>query len=416
MVKRIIAICFIYICTAVAWAILGTTVFVRSNQSDSTLRSQLASLWGTPQEQSPAQGWYSVPDTETYTTTEDGKEVTRIRSKHRSVQLPLDKSRVQAGLHLDYRRKGLLWYSTYTVNFAGAYDFHNDTAQPQDVTFSLNFPTGQAIYDDVTFTVNGAPLAIANANMEAYGTYRMAPGETDTLRVAYRSQGLESWTYNFGDKVNQVKDFELRVATDFSGFNFPENTLSPTDERKTASGWDLAWNYKNLISGYKIGVAMPDKLQPGPITWRISFFAPVSLLFFFFIMFVITTVRGIELHPMNYFFLACAFFSFHLLMAYLVDHIALSLAFVICSAVSVFLVVSYLRVVAGMRFAAFEAGLAQLIYLVLFSYAFFFEGFTGLAIAIGAILTLFVVMQVTAKIRWSEQFARKPVASFGTQP
>jgi len=48
-----------------------------------------------------------------------------------------------------------------------------------------------------------------------------------------------------------------------------------------------------------------------------------------------------------------------------------------------------------------------LIYLVLFSYAFFFEGFTGLAITIGAILTLFVVMQMTGRIQWTEKFTRR---------
>jgi hypothetical protein len=112
---------------------------------------------------------------------------------------------------------------------------------------------------------------------------------------------------------------------------------------------------------------------------------------------------------MNYFFLACAFFSFHLLMAYLVDHISIHLPFAICSAVSVFLLVSYLRLVVGMRFAAIEAGLAQVIYLILFSYAFFFQGFTGLAITIGAILTLFITMQMTARVRWSEKFATGPV-------
>jgi len=127
------------------------------------------------------------------------------------------------------------------------------------------------------------------------------------------------------------------------------------------------------------------------------------------VLFVLTTIRGINLHPMNYFFLACAFFSFHLLMAYLVDHISIHLAFAICSAVSVFLLVSYLRLVVGMRFAALEAGLAQVIYLILFSYAFFFEGFTGLAITIGAILTLFFTMQMTARVRWAEKFATGPV-------
>ncbi len=96
-------------------------------------------------------------------------------------------------------------------------------------------------------------------------------------------------------------------------------------------------------------------------------------------------------------------------MAYLVDHISIHLAFAICSVVSVVLLVSYLRLVVGMRFAALEAGLAQVIYLILFSYAFFFEGFTGLAITIGAILTLFITMQMTAQVRWSEKFATGPV-------
>ena len=71
------------------------------------------------------------------------------------------------------------------------------------------------------------------------------------------------------------------------------------------------------------------------------------------------------------------------------------------------LVVTYLRLVVNLRFALVDAGLAQLIYLVLFSYAFFFEGFTGLAITVGAILTLFVVMLMTGRIQWSERFAGK---------
>jgi hypothetical protein len=198
------------------------------------------------------------------------------------------------------------------------------------------------------------------------------------------------------------------MTTNFKDIDFPDNTLSPTRKAEAGNGWTLDWNYKNLVSGYQIAMTMPEKLQPGPLAGRISFFAPVSLFFFFFLMLIITTLRGIELHPMNYFFLAAAFFSFHLLLAYLVDHISIHLAFAICSAVSVFLVVSYLRLVVGMRFATREAALAQFIYLVAFSYAFFLKGFTGLAITIGSILTLFVVMQATGRIRWRERFQPQP--------
>lgn len=412
MVKRIAAILFIFLCTTVAWAILGSTIFYRTYNSDSQLKGRVASNWGTPQQQAPPTATYVNKFSKQVTSVENGKEVTRSEERQRLLSLPLQKSRVDVGLHLDYRRKGLLWYSTYRVRFAGSYEFSNPEDTPRDVTFTLHLPAEQAIYDDVTFSVNGTPLSLSSQKMDTYGTARLEPHQTAVLSVGYGSRGLESWKYNFGEGVSQVRDFELRATTDFGGFDFPEGTLSPTQERPVSGGWQLAWNYRNLVSGYTIGVSMPQKLQPGPLAGRISYFAPVSLLFFFFVLFTLTTIRGIELHPMNYFFLACAFFSFHLLMAYLVDHISIHVAFVICSCVSVFLVVSYLRLVVGMRFAAVEAGLAQLVYLVLFSYAFFFEGYTGLAITIGAILSLFVAMQVTGRIRWAEKFAPRSSPSF----
>ena len=191
----------------------------------------------------------------------------------------------------------------------------------------------------------------------------------------------------------------------------PENSLSPTEKEDTGHGWELKWDYQNLVSGFNIALKMPQKLQPGPLAGRISFFAPVSLFFFFFLIFVLSTLRGIDLHPMNYFFLACAFFAFHLLLAYLCDHISIHAAFGVSSAVSILLVVSYLRLAVNLRFALVEGGATQLIYLVLFSYAFFFEGFTGLAVTIGAIVTLFVVMQMTGRIKWEERFARRPAAA-----
>jgi inner membrane protein involved in colicin E2 resistance len=195
------------------------------------------------------------------------------------------------------------------------------------------------------------------------------------------------------------------MQTNFRDIDFADDTLSPSSKRLMPDGWELTWQYSNLVSGFQIGMTMPEKLQPGPLAGEISYAAPVSLFFFFFLMFIITTLRNIDLHPMNYFFLATAFFAFHLLLAYLVDHISLHAAMIVSSLVSVGLVVSYLRLAVGARFAALEAGTAQLIYLVLFSYAFFWRGYTGLSITVIAIITLFVVMQATGRIRWSDRFA-----------
>jgi inner membrane protein involved in colicin E2 resistance len=406
MIKRIAAITFIFLCTAAAWGILGVTIFDRTYDSDSTSAGRVASTWGAPQNQTPPAASFeeTVPIKEE--KTENGKKIETITQEKVITPLPLESSHLNVDLNLEHRQKGLLWYSTYKVGFDGAYAFRNTSAKDQNVTFTLNFPTAQAIYDDLVFTIDDVPIALTNEKNSAIGSAKVAAGKTANLKVGYKSQGLNDWRYSFGTSdVAQVRDFSLKMTTNFKDIDFPDNTLSPTQKTETANGWNLDWNYKNLVSGYQIAMTMPEKLQPGPLAGRISFFAPVSLFFFFFLMLIITTLRGIELHPMNYFFLAAAFFSFHLLLAYLVDHISIHLAFGICSAVSVFLVVSYLRLVVGVRFATREAALAQFIYLVAFSYAFFLKGFTGLAITIGSILTLFVVMQATGKIRWKERFA-----------
>ncbi|HEU4629060.1 MAG TPA: inner membrane CreD family protein [Gemmatimonadaceae bacterium] len=406
MAKRIAAIVFIYLCATAAWAVLGATIFARTYHAGSTTRESVAASWGTAQEQAAPTATAERTVLREERSEENGHTVVRTVQDVAHDELPLERSRVSAAFDLDHRQKGLLWYSTYTVDFAGRYRFRN-TSTSDSVRFTLPFPSKDAVYDGLVFTVNGAPVPTTNADGLLVGRAVVPSGETVELAVGYRSQGLDSWRYAFGAEVAQVRDFELRMRTDFDRIDVPPNTLSPTTKERSGDGWLLTWRYASLLSGYEVGMTMPQKLQPGPLAGRISLFAPVSLLFFFLVLFLITTVRGIELHPMNYFFLAAAFFSFHLLLAYLVDHISIHLAFAVASAVSIALVVSYLRLVVGSRFALREAALAQLVYLVLFSYAFFFEGFTGLAVTIGSVLTLFVVMQMTGRVRWSVLFAAR---------
>jgi inner membrane protein involved in colicin E2 resistance len=409
MLKRILAIIAIFACTCVAWMILGTSIYLRTENAGSELSSRVASTWGTAQEQHPPVASYVTKVTKTLETEENGKKIKKTETHDVSNVVPLDSSQIVADLHIDYRQKGLLWFSTYRVGFAGNYTFQNPTGQEESFTIRLPLPSKQAVYDGMEISLDRQvlPLDFRGAEVTAHGVLK--PNATGAVPIAYRSQGQDNWIYKFssGDEVARVKDLHLLVKTDFGGFDFPENSLSPTEKRQTSEGWELQWDYQNLVSGFNIALRMPQKLQPGPLAGRISYFAPVPLFFFFFLVFVLSTLRGIDLHPMNYFFLACAFFAFHLLLAYLCDHVSIHAGFVISSAVSILLVVTYLRLVVNLRFAVVEAGLPQLIYLVLFSYAFFFEGFTGLAITIGAILTLFVVMQMTGRIQWTEKFARR---------
>ena len=406
MIRQLVALVFIFVCTTIAWMILGGTLSSRTYSSNSQLQGQVASTWGAPQVQSPPTAVYKVTETRTVKEDDHGKTTIRTENIVNAYSLPVDASHIDVKLNLDHRQKGLLWYATYGVDFSADYKFRNDTNQSQNVEFRLPFPAQRAIYDGLVMEINGTAMPVTADDGGASLHAVLAAGQTATLRTAYHSQGLTSWIYKLGDGIAQVRDFSLTMHTNFKNIDFAEDMLSPTAKESIDGGWLLTWRYANLVSGFQIGMTMPDKLQPGPLAGEISFFAPVSLFFFFFSMFIITTMRNIDLHPMNYFFLAAAFFAFHLLLAYLVDHISIHAAMLISSAVSIALVVSYLRLVVGLRFAALEAGTAQLIYLVLFSYAFFWKGFTGLSITVISILTLFVVMQATGRIRWSEKFSR----------
>jgi len=408
MTKRIAAIVFIFVCTSIAWMILGATVSYRTNSTDEELHSRVSTNWGTVQSQSPPFAHYSatVPVTEKKTTNGETVEVTK--NELRWFNVPLESSSIQAAFRYDPRKKGLLWYSTYHISFDGKFKFRNPSDRAQNVAFLFPLPAEKAQYDDISVTLDGRALELSHDKNSITAFADLPAGGEGELGVHYLSQGLDRWTYSFGDSVNQVRNFRLDAGTNFQDYDFASNSLSPTYAGTHRGGADLTWEYKDLVSGYPIVLIMPQKLQPGPLVERISLFAPVSLFFFFFLLFILCTVRGIDLHPMHYFFLACTFFSFHVLLAYLADHISIHAAFAICSAVSIFLLVSYLRRVVNPRFAFRVAGLIQLIYLVLFSYAFFFEGFTGLSITIGAILTLFIVMQMTATVHWTEKLTVKP--------
>ena len=398
-----------YLVAVGGWIVLGGTISYRTDRQDADLKSTVGQLWGIPLEQKAPWGVIAAEtNTQTSRPNDSGNGIVYVRpgATSETYEAPIAANDIKISFELDQRQKGLLWYSTYRVRFSGDYVFENPRDRSGSLTVNFAFPAANGHYDDFKLEMDGAavPFTRQNANL-IVATIPCEGRSRHHVLINYNSQGMDRFIYRFADGVSEVRNFKLIANTDFDGYDHPANTISPNvTKQRVGNGWQLTWDYKDLIAGTGIGIEMPQKINPGPMAARISFFAPVSLGFFFFLIFVISLLKGVRLHPMNYFFLAAAFFAFHLLMAYLADHITIHAAFALSSMVSIILVVSYMRIVAGNRFAFLEVATAQLIYLIGFSYAFFFEGFTGLVVAIGAILTLFVVMQSTARIDWSEQF------------
>ena len=414
---RLFAIGFILVVATFAWFALGASVTARSGEFDGRLASEVVQLWGGPHRQlAPAvfvererqvQEQVQQPASGGRTVT---ASVTRTAIDRDPV--PLAFSRVDVDLRLEHRQKGLLWYDTYTVRFGARYAVRNPDPAPRTLVLRIVFPSKDALYDQFLLRFNGVdapPLTDLSHGLEVRA--RVAPGAEVPIEFGYASRGLDEWRYALAEAgVGQVRDLSLRMTTNFEDVDFPPGTMSPASIVRSGPGATLDWKFASLVTGQAIGIDLPGKANPGPLAARITFFAPVSLLFFITVLVILGVLGGESLHPMNYAFVSAAFFSFHLLLAYLVDHLQIHLAFGIAALTSLALVVSYLRIVAGTRFALVRAGLAQLVFLVFFSYAFFFEGYTGLTVTVGSIVTLFVLMQSTARVDWSAVFRRDAMA------
>jgi inner membrane protein involved in colicin E2 resistance len=415
---RLMGVVCVFVFAAFGWLVLGGVTSSRTSEQRGTLDGRVADLWGSPQmQQAPAfeLHWTEQASKTEQITDDTGhtRTKTTVENVARVQSVDPMRSRIESDLHLDQRRKGLLWFPLYDVGFRGAWSYRHAEDVPRDLRIAFTLPDKSGVYDDFRFVVDGVDLApkLKTKDGLVATTMPVKPGQTVTLEVGYRSRGMTEWIYRPTADIGQIEDFGLKMKTDFADIDFPKLTMSPSKKTRTASGYELEWNFSRLVSGYGIGMVMPTHIQPGELAAHMSFSAPVSLGLFMVFVYVITLLRRVEIHPINYLFVAAAFFSFNLLFSYTADRLPVESAFLLSSAVSVGLVVSYLRLVVGPRFALVEAGLAQLLYQVGFSTAHFFEGYTGLSITVLVILTLFVLMQLTGRVSWTNVFARPPLPS-----
>jgi len=411
---RFFLIILIYVGAACAWAILGGTIEWRTVDRNDALNEEITSRWGPSGLVQTAPGLAA-----------GGAG---------------DPARSEIKVHFDHENRymGLVWFSTYTVSFSGAYTVAPRAAAQSAETFAFDLPPGARAFENLSLSLDGQEQNITAAKS---GNRLCVPvpadGKEHLVTIGYRTQGRDRWIYDLArgreakpasssrgrgseeapaadaGQAAMVKALSLVATTNFREIDYPKGCVSPTPhmaEPVEGRGMKAEWHFENRSTRERMGIEMPSRENAGPIAARMAFHAPVSLFFFFTVMFTIVVLKKIPLHPMHYLFISAGFFSFHILMAYLVDHVDIHEAFWICAAVSVLLVVSYMRLVAGVKFAVVYAGLAQLVYLIGFSYAFFFTGWTGLTVVIVAIVTLFVLMQTTGRLNWNEVFAAKPAA------
>ncbi|HTU56801.1 MAG TPA: inner membrane CreD family protein, partial [Polyangiales bacterium] len=304
--KRVFAIGLIWAVAAVGWMILGGVTQHRETAQSSSTREDVQSLWGSPQSQSAPQltfNWETQSRQSRSEQRPDGSTVQvseLVTEKHTSAQLP-DSSRVDVDLRSDLRRKGLIWYSLYDVQLAGDYAYKHVQEQRGVLAVRFSFPDASAVYDGFKFLVNGSDFsgAVDAADGSIVANIPVAPGDQVEISLAYKSRGLSSWHYRPTQGAARIRDFQLNLTTHFRDIDFPEQTLSPSAREATADGWKLSWRFEQIVTGFAVGMVLPQRVQPGELASALAYSAPISLFFYFLVIYVLATLRRIDLHPVN---------------------------------------------------------------------------------------------------------------------
>ena len=124
-IVRLLGIFAVFLITAAAWLVLGGVVTSRTSEQSFALDGRVSDLWGRPQVQlAPTftEEWtVEVASTENVTDPRTGlvSVVQKVERVPQSQRVDPSRSRLEVDLHLDQRRKGLLWYPLYDVGFAG---------------------------------------------------------------------------------------------------------------------------------------------------------------------------------------------------------------------------------------------------------------------------------------------------------
>ena len=425
-VQKIAALIVIFFSVTIAWVILASTTLWRTSNTSTSLKNSMESTYGGELEINAPSLYRMVAEDAgsakpNSLMIEDDKFPAygeTLETKDGSVSYypkyaTLESSDINIDIKLDRRKKGYLWFPTFKSHFKATYQFLIDNVvEGEPYYISSVFASSNNIYTNVKVSVNGKEIDNIIEFLTRERRLLVMPDNTGkvSLLVEYDATGMGQLEYRIAPQykeLTQINNFNCVISTDFIDYDFPRNMLSPTTKEDASSFAKLTWNFSNIITGKDIGLVIPNKLNYGEITSRVSFFAPIPLLFFFVVLLIISVVTKQDIHAMHFFFLTLSFFSFHLMFSYFSDQMHIYLSFGVACMVSLGLTVSYIMHFLSKKMAFIIVPLTQIVYLFIFSFSFFFDGITGFIVTICAVVTLFILMQLTAKLNWHEVFNPK---------
>ena len=209
--------------------------------------------------------------------------------------LPLAGQDVTVDAVMNYRKRGLAYFSGFDFTFRGAYRVDNGEGKTIDLVFvfPIQLAKNQVLLSDLEFLVDGEPqpVDLVESADRLVWTGRLDDGQSLAIDIAFTGRGLDAFTYLL-DPALPVRDFSLAFNItggdhfDYDAGVVPASATVPGDGEVS-----LTWEFASLESGVPVGVRLPSEKSFDHIiatmvrrTWApfVLFFAIVAALAVYF--------------------------------------------------------------------------------------------------------------------------------------
>jgi hypothetical protein len=191
--------------------------------------------------------------------------------------------------------------SYYSALFAGKYKFKNPNPEPTMLRFSFPLPEQSGTLSDFEFKFAGELVPQPDLSSGYIVEREVVANAEVEVSVKYKNQGAGTWTYDFGNRREPIKNFKLTINTP-RAVKFLRGSLYP-NERGLSS---LTWNLKNVITSQGVVLSFPERSLRETLT-KVFSFAPLALLLASVWIFAWAWRRHLKLEPVQVALMLLAF-------------------------------------------------------------------------------------------------------------
>lgn len=378
---------FIFLPLLVGWMLLAERLEMRTYKAIGSQLESVKQIWGSNLAQPMPSVRYK----------RFGSDVSTLNRGE------IDTSDIQLNLKVDYRKKGLVYYTGYQATFIGKYTLLNPETEKIYLSFIFPYPTqqGEGVLQNVKLLVQGQEDHDDTEYQPdlALWTGVLNPKESLDITVHYHGRGLNQFEYGF-EPDRQINNLTMKV--DVQGakeLDYAESTMPPTEPvEETFEGKTLTWKLDRALSQFNISVILPDKLNIEKQLFIMTYRAPVFFFFFLVSLGIILRLSQKNTHFTHIAVFSMAYFLFYPFFAYLATYMELMTSFGVAFGSLGILIFNYARALYGFK-VALAIFMAYLFYLGITSVAALLPTYTGLILTIEGVFLMGIIMQVLSKYK-----------------